>query len=73
MEAADTSNTEAINTVKERVTTAEGKIKALEDDLAAEKPKTAKNTTDIATLQGLVGEGYEAIPSEKIKALFETE
>lgn len=73
LEAADTSNTEAINAVKERVTTAEGKIKALEDDLAAEKPKTAKNTTDIATLQGLVGEGYEAIPSEKIKALFETE
>lgn len=29
-----------------------------------------KNTSDIAALQGLVGEGYEAIPSEKIKALF---
>ena len=70
LEAADTTNTEAINAVKERVTTAEGKIKALEDDLAAEKPKTAKNTTDIATLQGLVGDGYEAIPSEKIQALF---
>lgn len=30
----------------------------------------SKNTSDIAALQGLVGEGYEAIPSEKIKALF---
>lgn len=48
----------------------EGKVKTLETDMAAEKPKTAKNTSDIAALQGLVGEGYEAIPSEKIKALF---
>lgn len=70
LEAADTANTEAINGVKTRVETAEGKIKALEDDLAVEKPKIAKNATDIATLQGLVGEGYEAIPSEKIQALF---
>ena len=53
-----------------RVTTVEGKVKTLETDMAAEKPKTAKNTSDIAALQGLVGEGYEAIPSEKIKALF---
>lgn len=73
LEAADTANTEAINGVKTKVETAEGKIKALEDDLAVEKPKIAKNATDIAALQGLVGDGYEAIPSEKIKALFETE
>lgn len=72
LEAADTTNTEAINAAKERVTTAEGKIKALEDDLAAEKPKIAKSADDIAALKGLVGDGYEAIPSEKIKALFVT-
>ena len=46
------------------------KVKAIEDDLAVEKPKIAKNATDIAALQGLVGDGYEAIPSEKIQALF---
>lgn len=70
LEAADTANTEAINGVKTRVETAEGKIKALEDDLAVEKPKIAKNATDITALQGLIGDGYEAIPSEKIQALF---
>lgn len=70
LEAADTANTEAINGVKTRVETVEGKVKAIEDDLAVEKPKIAKNATDIAALQGLVGDGYEAIPSEKIQALF---
>lgn len=70
LEAADQANTEAINGVKDRMDTAEGKITALETDLATEKPKIAKNADDIAALQGLVGEGYEAIPSEKIKALF---
>lgn len=70
LEAADTANTEAINGVKTRVETVEGKIKAIEDDLAVEKPKIAKNATDIAALQGLVGDGYEAILSEKIQALF---
>ena len=30
----------------------------------------AKNATDIAALQGLVGDGYEAIPSASIKGLF---
>ena len=29
-----------------------------------------KNAADIAALQGLVGDGYEAIPSASIKALF---
>lgn len=70
LEAADTANTEAINGVKGRMDTAEGKITAIEKDLAVEKPKIAKNTSDITALQGIVGDGYEAIPSEKIKALF---
>ena len=70
LEAADTANTEAINGVKGRMDTAEGKITAVEKDLATEKPKIAKNTSDIAVLQGLVGDGYEAIPSASIKALF---
>lgn len=70
LEAADTANTEAINGVKTRVKTVEGKVKAIENDLAVEKPKIAKNATDIAALQGLVGDGYEAIPSKKIQALF---
>lgn len=70
LEAADTANTEAINGVKDRMDTAESKITALEKDLATEKPKIAKNTTDIKTLQGLVGDGYEAIPSASIKGLF---
>lgn len=70
LEAADKTNADNITAVSGRVTTIEGKVKTLETDMAAEKPKTAKNTSDIAALQGLVGEGYEAIPSEKIKALF---
>lgn len=70
LEAADTKNAEDITAVKGRMDTAEGKITAIETDLGTEKPKIAKNTSDITALQGLVGEGYEAIPSEKIKALF---
>lgn len=70
LEAADTKNAEDITAVKGRMDTAEGKITAVEKDLATEKPKIAKNTSDITALQGLVGEGYEAIPSESIKALF---
>lgn len=70
LEAADTKNAEDITAVKGRMDTAEGKITAVETDLGTEKPKIAKNTSDITALQGLVGEGYEAIPSEKIKALF---
>ena len=50
--------------------TAEGKITAVEKDLATEKPKIAKNASDITALKGLVGDGYEAIPSASIKALF---
>lgn len=73
LEAADKKNADNITAVSGRVTTVEGKVKTLETDMATEKPKIAKNTTDIATLQGLVGDGYEAIPSEKIKALFATE
>lgn len=73
LETADRTNAENITAVGTKVTTAEGKITALETDMAAEKPKTAKNTSDIAALQGLVGDGYEAIPSERIKALFATE
>lgn len=70
LEAADKTNADNITAVSGRVTTVEGKVKTLETDMATEKPKTAKNTSDIAALQGLVGEGYESIPSEKIKALF---
>lgn len=70
LEAADTKNAEDITAVKGRMDTAESKITALEIDLGTEKPKIAKNASDIAALQGLVGEGYEAIPSESIKALF---
>ncbi len=73
LEAADKTNADNITAVSGRVTTVEGKVKTLENDMATEKPKTAKNTSDIAALQGLVGDGYEAIPSEKIKALFATE
>lgn len=50
--------------------TAEGKITAVEKDLATEKPKIAKNASDITALKGLVGDGYEAIPSASIKGLF---
>lgn len=73
LETADKTNADNITAVSGRVTTVEGKVETLETDMAAEKPKTAKNTSDIAALQGLVGDGYEAIPSEKIKALFATE
>lgn len=73
LEAADTKNAEDITAVKGRMDTAEGKITAVETDLGTEKPKIAKNTSDITALQGLVGEGYEAIPSEAIKALFNKE
>lgn len=73
LETADKTNADNITAVGTRVTTAEGKITAFEKDLATEKPKIAKNTYDIAALQGLVGEGYEAIPSASIKGLFATE
>lgn len=73
LEAADTKNAEDITAVKGRMDTAEGKITAVETDLGTEKPKIAKNTSDITALQGLVGEGYEAIPTEAIKALFNKE
>lgn len=67
LDAADTKNAEDITTVKGRMNMAEGKITALEKDLATEKPKIAKNTSDITALQGFVGEGYEAISSASIK------
>ena len=70
LEAADKTNADNIAAITTRVTTAEGKITALEKDLAAEKPKIAKNTSDITALKGLVGDGYEAIPSASIKGLF---
>lgn len=72
IEASVTQNTTDITTLKEKVATAETNITAIQEDLATEKPKIAKNAADIAALQGLVGEGYEAIPSESIKALFAT-
>ena len=70
LEAADKTNADNIAALGTRMDTAEGKITAIEKDLAIEKPKIAKNAADIAALQGLVGEGYEAIPSASIKALF---
>lgn len=70
LEAADKKNADDIAAAGTKITAAEGKIKTLETDMAAEKPKIAKNTSDIAALQGIVGEGCEAIPTEKIKALF---
>lgn len=70
LEAADTKNAEDITTVKGRVDTAESDIDALQADMATEKPKIAKAQSDITALQGLVGEGYEAIPSASIKGLF---
>ena len=72
LEAADKTNADNITAVSGRVTTVEGKVKTLENDMATEKPKIAANTTAIKGLQNLVGDGYEAIPSEKIKALFAT-
>ena len=70
LEAADKTNADNIAALGTRMDTAEGKITAIEKDLATEKPKIAKNAADIAALQGLVGDGYEAIPSASIKALF---
>lgn len=70
LEAADKTNADNIAAITTRVATAEGKITALEKDLVAEKPKIAKNASDIAALKGLVGDGYEAIPSASIKSLF---
>lgn len=70
LEAADKTNADNIAALGTRMDTAEGKITAIEKDLATEKPKIAKNAADITALQGLVGDGYEAIPSASIKALF---
>lgn len=72
LEAADKTNADNITALGTRMDTAEGKITAIEKDLATEKPKISKNAADIAALQGLVGDGYEAIPSASIKALFTT-
>lgn len=70
LETADKTNADNITAVSGRVTTVEGKVKTLETDMATEKPKIAANATAIKNLQGLVGEGYEAIPSASIKGLF---
>lgn len=73
LETADKTNADNITAVSGRVTTVEGKVKTLENDMATEKPKIAANATAIKGLQDLVGDGYEAIPSASIKALFATE
>ena len=65
-----TTNKNDITEIKTRISTAEGDIDAVEADLAIEKPKIAANQSAIASLQGLVGDGYEAISSDSIKALF---
>lgn len=64
------TNAQDISGLKTRMTTAEGEISTLKTDMATEKPKIAKNISDIAALQGLMGDGFEAIPSASIKALF---
>lgn len=66
-------NAEDIVAINKKLVTDEANIEALQTDMATEKPKIAKNASDIVALQGLVGEGYEAIPSASIKALFATE
>lgn len=68
--AAVEANKTDITNLKTRVSTAEGDLDAVEADLAAEKSKIAANVSAIKNLQGLVGDGYEAIPSASIKALF---
>lgn len=64
------TNKTDISALKTRVGAAESDIDAVEADLAAEKPKIAANQSAISTLKGLVGDGYEAIPSASIRALF---
>ena len=64
------TNASDIASLKTKMATAEGDIDALQADLTVEKPKIAANAAAITTLQGLVGDGYEPIPSASIKALF---
>ncbi len=64
------TNTSDISDLKTRTGALETSVKALDSDMTAIKPKVAKAESDITALQGLVGEGYEPIPSESIKALF---
>lgn len=73
VEASIQKNAEDIGAINKKVATAETNIEALQADMATEKPKIAKNASDIAALQNLVGDGYEAIPSASIKALFASE
>lgn len=73
LEAADTKNADDIAALTTRVTTAEGQITTLEGDMTTAKADIAQNASDISTLQEIVGDGYEAIPSASIKALFATE
>mgnify|MGYP004500050301 FL=1 len=72
LEAADKKNADDITALGTRVTTAEGKITTLEGDMTTAKANIAKNASDISGLKTLVGDGYEAIPSASIKALFAT-
>lgn len=53
-----------------RLANAESDIDALQADMTTVKENVATNTSDIASLKTLVGEGVEAIPSESIQALF---
>ena len=50
--------------------TAEGKITAVEKDLATENRRLLRTHLISPLLRGLVGDGYEAIPSASIKGLF---
>ena len=72
LEAADKKNADDITALDARVTAVEEKATALEGNLNSAKSDIAKNASDISGLKGLVGDGYEAIPSASIKALFST-
>ena len=58
--------TDSIADAKKAGTDASAAVTALEEGAVA------TNTANIATLQGLVGEGFEAIPEASIRALFAT-
>ena len=58
--------TDSIADAKKAGTDASAAVTALEEGAVA------TNTANIATLQGLVGEGFEPIPEDSIRALFAT-
>ena len=76
-EASITAVKEAATALTTRVTTAESDINHVENSLKTANTNIGTNTskiqsnlTKITALEGLVGEGYEPIPSASIRALF---